>query len=190
MKTCNIEDCEKPRKARGWCAMHWQRWRKHGDPLGGGTCYATPEEAFIARTEPIVGEPGCTIWKGVTDRNGYGKLRVNGRMVYAHRYAFEREHGPIPEGVEVDHTCWNRVCVNVEHLRLATHAENSRNLSGVRKNDGDLPRGVTRRGRRYRASVRHDGTLHWLGTFGTVEEASQAAETKRAILFGDYAGGA
>jgi hypothetical protein len=32
MNTCSISGCEKPAKARGWCNMHWQRWRKYGDP--------------------------------------------------------------------------------------------------------------------------------------------------------------
>jgi len=30
---CSVDGCEKPRKARGWCLMHWARWRRHGDPL-------------------------------------------------------------------------------------------------------------------------------------------------------------
>ena len=32
-KLCSIEGCDKPAKARGWCAAHWWRWRNHGDPL-------------------------------------------------------------------------------------------------------------------------------------------------------------
>src|SRR5699024_11332791 len=95
---------------RGLCIMHYRRWQKHGDPLGGGERYATPEEAFLARTEPIVGDPGCLIWTGVLDGSGYGRLRVNGRPVRAHRYAWEREHGPIPDGMFIDHTCWQRSC--------------------------------------------------------------------------------
>ena len=189
MKTCSINGCEKPPRARSWCAMHWQRWRKHGDPLGGNTKYTDPEEAFLARTEPLVWS-SCVVWTGSLNSDGYGELRVNGRMVRAHRYAWEREHGPIPDGREVDHKCYERSCVNVDHLRLATHAENTWNLSGVRKNGGGLPRGVHRSGRRYRAQVGHNGTLHYLGTFDTPEEASRAAQTERALLYGEFVGGA
>lgn len=112
--------------------------------------YATPEEAFEARTEPIVGDPDCLIWTGALDGGGYGRLHVNGRMVPAHRYAWERERGPIPDGLYVDHRCYVRSCVNVDHLRLATPQENQQNRSGARKGRvHDLPRGVNRRAPEY-----------------------------------------
>ena len=187
MKTCNIDGCENGGKiVRGWCTMHYARWRAHGDPLVTLT-YATPEEAFIARTEPIVGDPAHIIWTGALDGRGYGNLHVNGRMARAHRYAWERERGPIPDGMVIDHTCWERSCVNVDHLRLATPQENQQNRSGATPGRG-LPRGVYRKGRRYRAVVQSGGQYHYLGTFGTPEEASAAASAERAIRFGEFAG--
>ena len=191
MKHCSIDGCENGVQARGLCNRHYKRWRAHGDPLGGNERYATPEEAFEARTEPIVGDPAHIIWTGALDGRGYGRLYVNGRVARAHRYAWEREHGPIPDGMEVDHMCWERSCVNPEHLRLATRGQNNAYLSGARKGRmHDLPRGVTPNGRGYRARVGLNGTDHYLGTFDTVESASAAAEAKRAVLFGAFAGGA
>lgn len=192
MTTCSIDGCENGGNLRrGWCDMHYQRWQKHGDPLATLAYRDDPEAAFLARTEPLVGDPGCLIWTGTLDRDGYGQIRVNGRNSRAHRYAWEREHGPIPKGMEVDHICWERSCVNTDHLRLATRAQNGANRSGARKGRRhDLPRGVTREGRGYRARVKHGGTLHNLGTFPTAEAASIAAQAKRAILFGEFAGGA
>lgn len=188
MRTCSIEDCEKRHYARGWCSMHYNRRRRHGDPLGGGERYATPDEAFLARTEPLLWS-SCVVWTGATDRKGYGSLRVDGRTVYAHRYAWEREHGPVPDTMEVDHMCFERSCCNVDHLRVATRQQNMQNRSG--SNLGrDLPRGVTRHRRRYVAQVKHNGANLYLGTFSTPEEASAAAQAKRALLFGEYAGGA
>lgn len=152
--------------------------------------YATPEEAFEARTEPLAWS-SCIVWTGALDGSGYGRLRVNGRKVQAHRYAWERERGPIPDGMVIDHRCYERSCVNVDHLRLATPQENVQSRSGAmpgRKHD--LPRGVYLNGRGYSALVRHNGTLHYLGTFDMPEEASAAAQAKRAILFGEFAGGA
>lgn len=189
MKTCSIDRCEKPSRTRGLCSTHYQRWRRHGDPLG--AAYRGPEATFLAMTEPIVGDPGCIIWTGATNSKGYGYLWVDGRSVLAHRYAWERERGPIPDTREVDHMCFERACVNPQHLRLATRAQNVQNRAGStpgRKHD--LPRGVYRNGRGYQARVAHDGQYHYLGTFGTVEEASAAAQTARRIHFGEFAGGA
>ena len=191
MKTCDIEDCESEHYARGWCRSHYRRWQRHGDALGGNERFATPEEAFLARTEPIVGDPGCIIWTGGTISGGYGSLSVDGRNVLAHRYAWEQINGPIPDAMEVDHICWERSCVNTDHLRLATRAQNGANRSGAhggRKHD--LPRGVYRNRRGYSAKVTVGGVPHHLGTSSTPEEASAAAQAKRAILFGAFAGGA
>ena len=147
--------------------------------------YATPVEAFAARTE-LQGD--CLIWTGATRHGGYGQLKVDGRKIAAHRYAFERENGPIPEGMVVDHICHNRACCAVSHLRLATSAQNAQNRSGS-AHGTDLPRGVTRRpSGRYQAQVRHDGILRTVGTFDTAAEASAAASAARAELFGEFAG--
>ena len=60
---------------------------------------------------------------------GYGKVnrKVNGKKItLAHRYAWTRSHGDIPDGLTVDHICENTRCVNVAHLQLLTQAENIR----------------------------------------------------------------
>ena len=186
MKQCSIEDCEAEHYARGWCNRHYLRWRKHGDPLG--RARLDPDSAFEARSEPLIWSD-CIIWTGAPTAGGYGTLCVNGMLMLAHRYAWQREHGPIPDGMVIDHTCWERSCVNVEHLRLATPAQNVQSRSGAmpgRKHD--LPRGVSRHGRGYRATVGHNGQRHYLGIFDTPEEASKAAQTKRVALFGIFAG--
>ena len=184
MTTCSIDGCEKPSRTRGWCHTHYTRWRSHGDPLVTLT-HSNPEDSFIAR---VAWSGEHLLWTGTTSWDGYGRLSIDGYMAYAHRYAWERENGPIPAGMFIDHACWVRACVLPEHLRLATRAENARNLSGIRKNRGDLPRGVYRDGNRFRAVVVANGTRHHVGSFGTVEEASAAAQAKRMELFGEYAG--
>jgi hypothetical protein len=62
----------------------------------------------------------CIAWPGPKDRDGYGK--TTGGL--AHRAAWVRANGPIPEGMTVDHVCFQRDCVNVEHLRLLSAQEN------------------------------------------------------------------
>ena len=168
------------------CSKHYRRWRTHGDPRGGGRCYSAPEEAFAARTERR-GE--CLVWTGSKDSGGYGHLKVNGAQTLAHRYAWERENGPVPDGMMIDHICHKRTCVNVDHLRLATVAQNSANRSGARGfRKHNLPRGVYPSGPKYMARVKRLGVSYYLGTYTTPEEASAVAVRARHDLFGDFAG--
>ena len=82
------------------------------------------QDRFLAK---IVASPnGCWIWQSGTNADGYGLFRVDGRMVRAHRFAYELLVGPIPEGLELDHLCRVRNCVNPAHMEPVTHAENMR----------------------------------------------------------------
>lgn len=38
-RICSIEGCDRKSRARGWCNLHWRRWRNHGDPL-----YTPPDD--------------------------------------------------------------------------------------------------------------------------------------------------
>lgn len=71
----------------------------------------------------------CWLWLGTDNGHGYGVIGVGGRIggqTYVHRVAWELERGPIPDGLEVDHLCRTRSCVNPRHMALVTHQENSR----------------------------------------------------------------
>ena len=72
----------------------------------------------------VIKTAGCWYWSGGINNSGYGSLRLDGKRYMAHRLSYELTKGKIPEGLEIDHTCHNRICVNPDHLELATHQEN------------------------------------------------------------------
>ena len=69
---------------------------------------------------------GCWTWTAAKRGNGYGNFWVDGRSQGAHRFAFEQARGPIPAGMEIDHLCRNRICVNPAHLEAVQKGENIR----------------------------------------------------------------
>ena len=68
----------------------------------------------------------CSLWGGAIEKTGYGRRKVAGKMWMAHRYAYFLAYGEIPDGLVVDHLCFNRACVEVTRLRLLSREENAR----------------------------------------------------------------
>lgn len=126
---CSVTDCSRDAVARGWCLMHYKRWRKHGDPST--TVRASPRQTPDERLRRVgwtVDVAGCWRWSGNINRGGYGTLDIFGSNQSAHRIAYEAWVGPIPEGLSVRHRCDVRDCINPEHLELGTHQENMQDM--------------------------------------------------------------
>lgn len=67
---------------------------------------------------------GCWLWTGKVNNSGYGTLTVRSQKKPIHRFSYELFNGDIPEGLEIDHLCRVRACVNPAHLEAVTHREN------------------------------------------------------------------
>lgn len=69
---------------------------------------------------------GCWLWirSGTGHNDNYGKIRIKGRELKAHRVSYELLRGPIPPGLTLDHLCRTTRCVNPDHLEIVTLREN------------------------------------------------------------------
>lgn len=131
--TCSFPGClNGGRIKKGWCAAHYDqsrtgrplvpvntRQRKKGSP---------PRIICDEVACPVPGLTGpCHVFRGDVSSKGYGRVGAFGRKghVLVHIYIWEKENGPIPDGLVVDHQCRVRACCNTDHLRIVTRAVNS-----------------------------------------------------------------
>ena len=83
-------------------------------------------ESFMTRVVKLPDAPGCWLWTGYLSPQGYGMCRLNGKLTVAHRVGLELLGLQCPDGMEADHRCRVRECVNPAHLEYVTHRENVR----------------------------------------------------------------
>ena len=187
-RQCSVDGCSKPHDAKGYCGTHYMRFRRYGDALATSRprC-ATAEESFAARTQR---RGGCLIWTGATNKAGYGSISSDGKEHLAHRWAFEKKRGPIPEGMMVDHICHNPSCVESTHLRLATRTENVRYRKGATRRSRTGIRGLSQLSNGVWSGRVQSGENIWRRNFppDQKEAAIEWLIQTRVDVFGQFAG--
>ena len=103
------------------CYLHNARVQRHGDPHHQGKTPVNTMDHFWAKVDKT---DTCWLWTSTLNWDGYGQIRMQGKMRIAHRLSYETLVGPIPGGLELDHLCKVRNCVRPDHLEPVTHAEN------------------------------------------------------------------
>lgn len=103
------------------CGMHYSRVRKYGDPnevrcLQGRSV----EERFWVKVQKT---DTCWLWTGAKNDQGYGQIKGNRKLIYAHRYSLYLKTGIFPK-LFVLHLCDVPHCVNPDHLREGSQQEN------------------------------------------------------------------
>jgi hypothetical protein len=87
-------------------------------------------DPFSRMTDKFTIGDGCWEWTGAKTGAGYGKILTFRSIQVAHRVLYELLVGPVPDGMELDHLCQNKSCVNPGHLEPVTHRENIRRGPG------------------------------------------------------------
>jgi hypothetical protein len=124
------------------------------------------------------------LWQGHLNSDGYSVLRHQGGNLSGHRFVYELEVGPIPEGMVLDHICHAPACVNPNHLRPVTTKQNVENFGGMHANNTSGYRGVSfhKPSGLWHARARHEGRNYSGGYYRTAAAAGEAARALRMAL--------
>jgi hypothetical protein len=131
---------------------------------------------------------GCTAGEtagGIDKTTGYCRVRVDDRLLYAHRIIWCMMTGSWPKH-QIDHRNRNRTDNRWENLREARQDQNKKNASSRGNSTGHKGVWLAKHVMRYRAEIIADGKKHRLGYFDTAEQAAAAYAEAAARLHGEF----
>lgn len=117
--------------------------------------------------------------KGSINAAGYCRLRVDGKLYYAHRLAWLYEYGVWPTEL-IDHRNENKSDNRIDNLREATNAKNKQNVTRKPASSGVV--GAIAKGDKFISKIKVEGKTVHLGTFDTADEAGEAYKAARQKL--------
>lgn len=88
--------------------------------------YPPPKDRLLSRSKRR--RNGCVEWMGCRDKDGYGKIYVNGKHTRCHVLSYLLFVGDVPKGMFVCHHCDNPSCINPKHLFVGTHTANMHDM--------------------------------------------------------------
>jgi len=113
---CGLPTNPSKRKQRGYERGEYARFRRG---------HKRNTIADIRSRIVVDDQTGCWVWTGQKS-DGYGRVKYRNRFQRVHVLLYREMVGPVPDGLELDHKCRNRSCVNPSHLEPVTNLENHR----------------------------------------------------------------
>lgn len=133
-KTCSFSGCEKLLKTRKYCAGHYKQYIEGRElaPLRRQRTRLSKSEPWKKRAQHVIDQShdgyddnGCLPWTATLDGKEYGTVLFEGKYWLAHRLSYCACYGEHAANNEtVHHKCTNTLCINPEHLELATLRDN------------------------------------------------------------------
>ena len=133
MSICKVIHCDSDVIAKGYCWMHYRKFKKYGHTSGEGRIFLDDHARFHSKIELILFTT-CWWWSGGVNKHGYGVFAAKGfPSQFAHRYSYsiyvgEIKSDTINDPICVMHSCDNPMCVNPDHLSLGSRADNNRDM--------------------------------------------------------------
>jgi len=117
---------------------------------------------------------------------GYIHVTINQKIFKAHRLAWALYYNQDPGGMQIDHIDKNKSNNKIINLRLANHVSNGAN-AGPRKNNKLGVKGVHYEGSKFITQIKKNGKKYYLGSYDTIEEASNVHWAAAEELYGEFA---
>jgi hypothetical protein len=135
---CVVTDCPTEGDGgHGLCPKHFRRLYRRGDPLATSRIVgndAARFESYLEQGPTVVDQLGpCWLWTGLLTEDGYAVMASDLPTASAHRWSYRHHVGPLLPGLELDHLCRVRHCVNPWHLDPVPQAVNKQRAAQAKR---------------------------------------------------------